>query len=168
LDGCQTTSRINLENDKSDRRGCAHLFRPMYPDFLHGAPPTAAHAAFIKESRMRVVDASQLDRKSGVRPTARRGKWCERGASFRFPPSSLRDEPLKNSCVHRFSFLAFRAKPRSRFGTPIPLPPPVMTMSRSVAGATVEVPCQPKQAWASKPRNRSPLSCPGRPCRRRQ
>jgi hypothetical protein len=57
-----------------EKSGCAHLFRPMYPDFLHCAPPTAAHAAFIKESRMRVVDASQLDRKSGVRPTARRGR----------------------------------------------------------------------------------------------
>src|ERR1700723_1176087 len=43
------------------------LFRPMYPDFLHGAPPTPACAAFIKESRMNFANASKLDRKSGVR-----------------------------------------------------------------------------------------------------
>src|ERR1700733_9498015 len=30
--------------------GFAHRFRPTYPEFLHGAPPTAACAAFIKES----------------------------------------------------------------------------------------------------------------------
>jgi len=39
----------------------------MYPDFLHGAPPTPARAAFIKESRMKFGNASKLDRKSGVR-----------------------------------------------------------------------------------------------------
>jgi hypothetical protein len=39
----------------------------MYPDFLHGAPPTPACAAFIKESRMNFANASKLDRKSGVR-----------------------------------------------------------------------------------------------------
>jgi hypothetical protein len=39
----------------------------MYPDFLHGAPPTPACAAFIKESRMKFANASKLDRKSGVR-----------------------------------------------------------------------------------------------------
>jgi hypothetical protein len=39
----------------------------MYPDFLHGAPPTAACAAFIKESRMKFANASKVDRKSGVR-----------------------------------------------------------------------------------------------------
>jgi hypothetical protein len=39
----------------------------MYPDFLHGDPPTAAYAAFIKQSRMKVVNASKLDRNSGVR-----------------------------------------------------------------------------------------------------
>jgi hypothetical protein len=43
------------------------LFRPMYADFLHGAPPTPACAAFIKESRMKFYNASKLDRKSGVR-----------------------------------------------------------------------------------------------------
>jgi hypothetical protein len=32
--------------------GFALRFRPTYPDFLHGAPPTAACAAFIEESRM--------------------------------------------------------------------------------------------------------------------
>jgi hypothetical protein len=53
--------------------GFAHHFRPPYPDFLHGAPQTAACAAFIKESRMKSVNASKLDRKSGVR-------WGEHGA----------------------------------------------------------------------------------------
>ena len=53
--------------------GCAHHFRPTYPNFLHGAPPTPACAAFIKESRMKFDNARKLDRKSGVR-------WCERGA----------------------------------------------------------------------------------------
>jgi hypothetical protein len=47
--------------------GFAHRFRPTYPDFLHGAPPTAACAAFIKESRMKFANARKLDRKSGVR-----------------------------------------------------------------------------------------------------
>jgi hypothetical protein len=42
-------------------------FRPRYPDFLHGAPPTPARAAFSKESRMKSANASKLDRKSGVR-----------------------------------------------------------------------------------------------------
>jgi hypothetical protein len=45
----------------------ARLFRPTYPDFLHGAPPTPACAAFFKESRMKCANASKLDRKSGVR-----------------------------------------------------------------------------------------------------
>jgi hypothetical protein len=47
--------------------GCALRFRPTYPDFLHGSPPTSACAAFIKESRMKFDNASKLDRKSGVR-----------------------------------------------------------------------------------------------------
>src|SRR5258708_37912228 len=59
-------------------RGFAHLFRPTYPDFLHGAPPTAACAAFIKASRMKVANASKRDRKSAVH--------CgERGAPVQFP-----------------------------------------------------------------------------------
>jgi hypothetical protein len=37
----------------------------MVPDFLHEAPPTDACAAFIKESRMKFVNARKLDRKSG-------------------------------------------------------------------------------------------------------
>jgi len=51
-------------DSKSSRR---NLFRPTYPDFLHGAPPTYACAAFIKESRMKLANASKFDRKSGVR-----------------------------------------------------------------------------------------------------
>jgi hypothetical protein len=47
--------------------GCAHHFRPTYPNFLHGAPPTPACAAFIKESRMKFDNARKFDRKSGVR-----------------------------------------------------------------------------------------------------
>jgi hypothetical protein len=58
--------------------GFARLFRPTYPDFLHGAPPTAARAAFIKESRMKFANASKVYRKSGVR-------WGERGAPVLFP-----------------------------------------------------------------------------------
>jgi hypothetical protein len=45
-----------------------HRSRPMVPDFLHGAPPTGACAAFIKESRMKFVNAKELDRKSGCTP----------------------------------------------------------------------------------------------------
>jgi hypothetical protein len=37
----------------------------MVPDFLHGAPPTDAYAAFIKKSCMKFVNARKLDRKSG-------------------------------------------------------------------------------------------------------
>jgi hypothetical protein len=59
--------------------GCARRFRPTYPDFLHGAPPISACAAFIKESRMKFANARKLDRKSGVR-------WGEHGA----PVDSLR------------------------------------------------------------------------------
>jgi hypothetical protein len=40
----------------------------MVPDFLHGAPPTDACAAFIKESRMNFVNARELDKKSGCTP----------------------------------------------------------------------------------------------------
>jgi hypothetical protein len=44
-----------------------HHFRPTYPDFLHGAPPTPACAAFTKESRMKCANANKVDRKSGLR-----------------------------------------------------------------------------------------------------
>jgi hypothetical protein len=37
----------------------------MVPDFLHGAPTTDACAAFIKESRMKFVNAREFHRKSG-------------------------------------------------------------------------------------------------------
>jgi hypothetical protein len=37
----------------------------MVPDFLHGEPPTGACATFFKESRMKFVNAGELDRKSG-------------------------------------------------------------------------------------------------------
>ena len=36
------------------------------PDFLYAAPDTTACAAFSKESRMKLANATNLDRKSGV------------------------------------------------------------------------------------------------------
>jgi len=64
------------------------IFRPMDPDFLHGAPPTDACAAFIKESRMKFANARELDRKSGctlertwgTRPGKRGLVVCSRAA----------------------------------------------------------------------------------------
>jgi len=53
----------------------------MVPDFLHGAPPTDACAAFIKESRMKFVNAREFDRKSGC--TLRR-TWGTRPISSDF------------------------------------------------------------------------------------
>ena len=41
--------------------------RARYPDFLYATPSNAACAAFIKESRMKFANATNLDRKSGVR-----------------------------------------------------------------------------------------------------
>jgi hypothetical protein len=35
------------------------------PDCQHAAPPTAAYAAFIEESRMKIVNAKKLHRKFG-------------------------------------------------------------------------------------------------------
>ena len=70
------------------------LFQPMFPDFLHVAPPTDACAAFIKESRMKFVNARDLDRKSGctlgrtLRGT-RPGRWAK---SFCAVPPGL--DPL--------------------------------------------------------------------------
>jgi hypothetical protein len=66
-----------LISEKKRLLGCAHRYRPTYPDFLHGAPPTSACAAFIKESRMEFAGAGKLDRKSGVR-------FGERGAPVQF------------------------------------------------------------------------------------
>jgi hypothetical protein len=51
--------------------GYAHRFRPTYPDFLHGSPPTSACAAFLEESRMSFTNASKFARKSGVRCSER-------------------------------------------------------------------------------------------------
>jgi hypothetical protein len=39
------------------------------PDFLHGAQARATCAAFIKESRMKILEAGKLDRKSGRSPS---------------------------------------------------------------------------------------------------
>jgi hypothetical protein len=54
----------------------------MFPDFLHGAPPTDACAAFIKESRMKFVNARELDRKSGCTLGRTRGTRPERKELF--------------------------------------------------------------------------------------
>ena len=73
-----------------------YRFRPTYPDFLHGAPPTPACAAFIKESRMKFASASKLDRKSGVRG--------ERGAPVQFLLGSARAQtPPGRSFEQQFS-----------------------------------------------------------------
>jgi hypothetical protein len=58
--------------NKGNRSGFARRFRPTYPDFLHGASPTSACAAFIEESRIKLSNVGQLDKESGVR-------CCERG-----------------------------------------------------------------------------------------
>ena len=57
--------------------GFALFFSPRIRISCHGAPPTPACAAFIKESRMKFANASKLDRKSGVR-------LGERGAPVQF------------------------------------------------------------------------------------
>jgi hypothetical protein len=67
----------------------------MVPDFLHEAPPTDACAAFIKESRMKFVNARQLDRKSGC--TLRRT-----GGTRPEPKTVMGDSKrarLRNTCV---------------------------------------------------------------------
>ncbi len=49
--------------------GLVFVFSSQTPDFLYAAPDTTASAAFIKESRMKFVNATNLDRKSGeIRP----------------------------------------------------------------------------------------------------
>ena len=45
----------------------------MYPNFLHEAPPTDACAAFIKESRMKFVNARKLNREIRVYAWANMG-----------------------------------------------------------------------------------------------
>src|ERR1700732_891395 len=55
-----------------------HRFRPTYPDFLHGAPPTPACAAFIKESRMKCTNARKV--RQEIRSTLRR-TWGTRPVS---------------------------------------------------------------------------------------
>jgi hypothetical protein len=39
------------------------------PDSCHGAPPTSTCAAFIKESRMELINAIKINRKYGRSPT---------------------------------------------------------------------------------------------------
>src|SRR5258708_30944668 len=77
---------------KKQSLGFARHFRDTYPDFLQGAPPTSACAAFIKESRKKLAKASKLDRKSGVR-------WGERGAPVRFPSGPIRSAKAQTLTV---------------------------------------------------------------------
>src|ERR1700688_1586151 len=79
-----------MERERS--LGYAHRFRPTYPDFLHGAPPTPACAAFIKESRMKFANARKPDRKSGVRPG-------ERGAPVQFDQSCWEQKSFEVGAV---------------------------------------------------------------------
>ncbi len=99
LDGCPRFAKAYLGRkrraqphqsfyfiDKQIRAGLGkafetYRFRPRYPDFLHGAPPIPACAAFFKESRMKCANASKVDRKSGVR-------FGEPGAPVRILDSS--------------------------------------------------------------------------------
>jgi hypothetical protein len=60
----------------------------MVPDFLHEAPPTDACAVFIKENRMKFVNARKLDRKSGCTPGRTSGHPSRDEASF-FDPTSV-------------------------------------------------------------------------------
>jgi hypothetical protein len=81
LDGARRTKPLKGASPR--------LFRPMVPDFLHGAPPTDACAAFIKESRMKFVNARELDRKSGCtlgRTWGTRPITFEIGVTLRMPP----------------------------------------------------------------------------------
>jgi hypothetical protein len=94
-----------------DRKHLKIRFRPMVPDFLHEAPPTDAGAAFIKESRMKFVNARKLDRKSGC--TLRR-TWATRpgkGASFFDPTSSP-----PTYCTRRLSVFLWRFEGRKQRG----------------------------------------------------
>ena len=74
----QATGFVEVENYlrvlvfKSFGEASPRRFRPTYPDFLPGAPPTPACAAFIKESRMKCANARNPNSKSGVH-------WGERG-----------------------------------------------------------------------------------------
>src|SRR5450631_163882 len=78
------------------------LFRPMVPDFLHGAPPTGACAAFIKESRMKFVNAWELDRKSGCTLGRTWGTRPGMRASFFAPTTAA---PMNIASSNLFSHL---------------------------------------------------------------
>jgi hypothetical protein len=47
------------------------------PDFLHAALDTTARAVFIKESRMKLVNANKLHRKSGGNACGNRVAPCD-------------------------------------------------------------------------------------------
>jgi hypothetical protein len=81
-------------------RAAPGLFRPMVPDFLHGAPPTGACVAFIKESRMKFVNARELDRKSGCTPWRTwgtrpgNGAWLANRKNRAAPRSGMKSIPF--------------------------------------------------------------------------
>src|ERR1700722_14561317 len=56
----------DLSQSRVEVRGIPHLPEPgRYPYFLYAVPKSATCAAFIKESRMKFLDANQLHRKYG-------------------------------------------------------------------------------------------------------
>jgi hypothetical protein len=57
MDGCPTFARAYVGRK---RRGD--------PDFLHAVPTMFACAAFVKESRMKFANATEVNRKFGVAP----------------------------------------------------------------------------------------------------
>jgi hypothetical protein len=60
-----------------EKDGCQSRFARAYlgrkrwgdPDFLHAAPIRLASASFIKENRMKFINANKPHRKSGAAPT---------------------------------------------------------------------------------------------------
>jgi hypothetical protein len=70
----QAHRRGEIERDGSFAIGVDRSYRPLRgflprkttpPDFLHEGQAAAAPAAFIKESRMKFINANKLHRKSG-------------------------------------------------------------------------------------------------------
>jgi len=56
-----------------------------FPDFLYAALDTTACAAFIKESRMKFVNATHFHRKSGLRPHVQGARARRPGAREEYP-----------------------------------------------------------------------------------
>jgi hypothetical protein len=94
----------------------------MYPDFLHGAPPTPACAAFSKESRMKFTNARKLDRKSGVRwgehgaPVQGRGPRAFSGSTRLRPPCNFYDLTAPTDDFLPNALPGIRATNRNSYG----------------------------------------------------